>query len=134
MEEPASPDFLQIRPARPPAGLDKAWPGQAKGVLARPGTPRVPKNHLLATKWVAIKDLEASPTANLTRIPLRIFLEGSRGSYLDFFLTICWTQNPGKVKNLKKKKGFRLQDNQQNLEKVQNLTLSDWKASKSDIF
>ena len=82
MEEPASPDFPRIRPPartgdcvvstqrvclvhrdrpgldRP--GLDKAWPGQAKGVLARPGTPRVPKNHLLVTKWVAIKDGEAA--------------------------------------------------------------------------
>ena len=34
--------------------------GEAKGVLARPGTPRDPKSHLLATKWVAIKDLDAA--------------------------------------------------------------------------
>ena len=59
-----------------------------KGVLARPGTPRDSKSHLFATKWVAIKDLDAAQTRNLTRISLRIFLEGSRGSYLSFFLTI----------------------------------------------
>ena len=37
--------------ARPPARPPAARP---QGVLAGPGTPRDPKSHLFATKWVAI--------------------------------------------------------------------------------
>merc|ERR1711981_1476429 len=38
--------------ARPPAARPPA--ARPQGVLAGPGTPRDPKSHLFATKWVAI--------------------------------------------------------------------------------
>ena len=94
MEEPATPDFPRIRgPAAAASPLRvlsterhcvRLREIRPKGVLARPGTPRDPKSHMFATKWVAIKDLDAAQTRNLTRISVQIFLEGSRGSYLNF--------------------------------------------------
>ena len=69
-------------------------PGGGRGVRARPGTLIHPYLDKIFTKWVAIKDLDISPTQDFTRIPVRIFLEGSRGPYLIFFslfldLEIC---------------------------------------------
>ena len=55
-------------------------------VLAGPGTLIHPNLDKIFTKWVAIKDLDVSPTRNLTRISVRIFLEGSRPLNLNFFL------------------------------------------------
>ena len=78
MEEPASPDFPRIRP---PA----ARRGGGKGVRARPGTLIHPYLDKIFTKWVAIKDLDASQTRNLTRISVRIFLEGPRVHISTFF-------------------------------------------------
>ena len=90
MEEPASADFPRIRPppARPPAAR-----GGGKGVRARPGTLIHPYLDKIFTNWVAIKDLDVSQTRNLTRISVRIFLEGSRGPYLNFFFTIFGPQH-----------------------------------------
>ena len=68
-------------------------------VQAGPGTLIHPNLDKIITKWVAIKDLDVSPTRNLTRISVRIFLEGSRGPYLDFLFTISGPQNPQKSQN-----------------------------------
>ena len=66
---PQGPAPMGLAPRPGPMGL---------GVRARPGTLIHPELDKIITKWVAIKDLDASPTRNLTRISVRIFLEGSR--------------------------------------------------------
>ena len=49
------------------------------------GQARNPQYSQIFTKWVGIKDFEASPTGIWTSKPARIDPEGSRGRNLTFF-------------------------------------------------
>ena len=121
MEEPASPDFPRIHPAppAPPArrpGQGLAWTGQGCASQAR--NSKVPQKppfcHQMGRRKRSRDGLDGKFDQNFTPDRSR----GVPGVISRLFLDNFWTQNPEKVKNLKKK-GFRLQDYQQNLEKSQ---------------
>ena len=81
------------------------WRGsRGPGVLAGPGTPRDPKSHLFATKWVAIPPFGTLKPGSGTE-----FRPGSRrggpGPKYQLFFRLFWTQKCPKVYFLG---GFRI--------------------------
>ena len=154
MEEPASPDFPRIRPARPARphrGLcgyhtesvclvhrDKAWPGQGlawtgQGCASQARNPKGPQKTPFGRKMGRRKRSGRGLDAKFDQNFAPDLSRGVPGVISRLFFYNFLDLKSGKSRFFEKKSCYRLQDNQPNLEKIQNLTFSDWKTPKSDI-
>ena len=139
---------LSANPPRPPAGLawpglDKAWPGQGlawtslawtgQGCASAARNPKGPQKPPFGHQMGRHKRWGGGLDAKFDQNFAPDLFRGLPGVISQLFGQF-FDLKSGNSRCFENKSCFRLQDNQQNLEKIQNLTFSDWKTPKSDIF